>query len=206
MKRQLTVFLVLFALLLWTIRVVNLNREKKSGTVYIEQGQEFYCGPLAMRAEEFLVLDAGEYETRFGVEGDVADADRAACVRFTVRNSSEEAVSWDDVFSAMGEGFVCRGWGSACDPFMGSKLNSFYSGQLGPGAQEEIWLVTTLSRICFREGTWEKLPDMEFEYVMSMYPEAVRIRLHRDSPAAHAASGVRTAACVREGIRKGGGR
>lgn len=207
MKRQLTVFLILFVLLLWAIRVVNLNREKKSDTIYMEQGQEFYCGPIAIQAEEFLVLDAEEYEVRFGVEGDVADEDRAACVRFAIRNDSEEAVSWDNVASVMGEGFVCRGWGSSYDPFMGSKLNIFYSEQFEPGAKEEIWLVTTLSRICFRDETWEKLPDMEFEYVMSMYPEAVRIRLHMERPVADGAtSGMRMVACVWDDTRKGGGR
>ena len=44
MKRQVIVFLILFGFLLWAIRVVNLNQEKKSNVMYVEQGQEFYYG------------------------------------------------------------------------------------------------------------------------------------------------------------------
>ena len=177
MKRQVMVFLNLFGFLLCAIRVVNLNQEKKSNVMYVEQGQEFYYGGLAIQADEFLILNADEYDAYFDVKDDVTDGGKVACVQFTVRNDSENAISWDDVFSVMGEGFVCKGWGSAYDPFMGAKLNKFYDEQLNPGMQQDIWIVTTVSRVCFREKTWEKLSDMEFEYVVSLYPDAVRIRL-----------------------------
>lgn len=177
MKRRVIVFLILLGLLLWVIRVVNLNREKESDVMYVEQGQEFYYGGLAIQADEFLLLNADEYDAYFDVKDDVTDGGKVACVQFTVRNDSENAISWDDVFSVMGEGFVCKGWGSAYDPFMGAKLNKFYDEQLNPGMQQDIWIVTTVSRVCFREKTWENLSDMEFEYVVSLYPDAVRIRL-----------------------------
>ncbi len=177
MKRQVIVFLILFGFLLWAIRVVNLNQEKKSNVMYVEQGQEIYYGGLAIQADEFLLLNADEYEAYFGVGDDVTDNEKAACVRFIVRNDSENAISWDNVISVLGEGFVCKGWGSSYDPFMGAKINVFYSEQLNPGMEQEIWIVTTMSRVCFREKTWENLSDMEFEYVVSLYPDAVRIRL-----------------------------
>ena len=176
-KRRVIVFLILLSLLLWVIRVVNLNREKESNVMYVEQGQEFYYGGLAIQADDFLLLNADEYDAYFDVKDDVIDGAKVACVQFTVRNDSENAISWDDVFSVMGEGFVCKGWGSAYDPFMGAKLNKFYDEQLNPGMQQDIWIVTTVSRVCFREKTWENLSDMEFEYVVSLYPDAVRIRL-----------------------------
>ena len=176
-KRRVIVFLILLSLLLWVIRVVNLNREKESNVMYVEQGQEFYYGGLAIQADDFLLLNADEYDAYFDVKDDVIDGAKVACVQFTVRNDSENAISWDDVFSVMGEGFVCKGWGSAYDPFMGAKINVFYSEQLNPGMEQEIWIVTTMSRVCFREKTWENLSDMEFEYVVSLYPDAVRIRL-----------------------------
>ena len=44
MKRQVIVFLILFGFLLWAIRVVNLNRDKESKVMYVEQGREFYYG------------------------------------------------------------------------------------------------------------------------------------------------------------------
>ena len=177
MKRQVIVFLILFGFLLWAIRVVNLNQEKKSNVMYVEQEQEFYYGGLAIQADEFLLLNADEYEAYFGVGDDVTDNEKAVCVRFIVRNDSENVISWDNVISVLGEGFVCKGWGSAYDPFMGAKLNKFYDEQLNPGMQQDIWIVTTVSRVCFREKTWENLSDMEFEYVVSLYPDAVRIRL-----------------------------
>ena len=137
----------MFGLLLWVIQVVNLNRGKENNVMYVEQGQEFYYGGLAIQADEFLLLD------------------------------SDEAISWDDIFSVIGEGFVCRGWGSAYNPYMGAKLNKFYGEQLDTGKKQDIWIATTMSRACFREKTWENLSDMEFEYVVSLYPDAVRIRL-----------------------------
>ena len=42
MKNQITVFLIMFGLLLWVIQVVNLNRGKENNVMYVEQGQEFY--------------------------------------------------------------------------------------------------------------------------------------------------------------------
>ena len=177
MKRRVIVFLILLGLLLWVIRVVNLNREKESDVMYMELGQKFYYGELAIQADDFLLLNADEYDAYFGVEDDVTDDEKAVCVRFTVRNDSDNEISWDDVFSVMGEGVVCEGWGSAYNPYMGAKLNKFYSEQLYSGMQQDIWIVTTVSRVCFREKTWENLSDMEFEYVVSLYPDAVRIRL-----------------------------
>lgn len=177
MKNQITVFLIMFGLLLWVIQVVNLNRGKENNVMYVEQGQKFYYGELAIQADDFLLLNADEYDAYFGVEDDVTDDEKAVCVRFTVRNDSDNAISWDDVFSVMGEGVVCEGWGSAYNPYMGAKLNKFYSEQLDSGMQQDIWIVTTVSRVCFREKTWENLSDMEFEYVVSLYPDAVRIRL-----------------------------
>ena len=41
MKRRVIVFLILLGLLLWVIRVVNLNREKESDVMYMELGQKF---------------------------------------------------------------------------------------------------------------------------------------------------------------------
>lgn len=177
MKHKVIVFLIVYILLMWVIRVVNLNQEKESNVMYVEQAQEFYYGGLAIHADEFLLLNADEYDDYFGVEDDVTDDEDAVCVRFTVRNDSENAISWDNVISVLGEGFVCKGWGSSYDPFMGAKLNKFYDKQLNPGMQQDIWIVTTASRVCFREKTWENLSNMEFEYVVSLYPDAVRIRL-----------------------------
>ena len=53
MKNQITVFLIMFGLLLWVIQVVNLNRGKENNVMYVEQGQEFYYGGLAIRRMSF---------------------------------------------------------------------------------------------------------------------------------------------------------
>ena len=37
MKNQITVFLIMFGLLLWVIQVVNLNRGKENNVMYVEQ-------------------------------------------------------------------------------------------------------------------------------------------------------------------------
>ena len=68
MKNQITVFLIMFGLLLWVIQVVNLNRGKENNVMYVEQGQEFYYGGLAIQADEFLLLDSDEYGTYFGMD------------------------------------------------------------------------------------------------------------------------------------------
>ena len=177
MKRQILVFLCLLALLLWAVRVINLNRETEADIRYIEYGQEFYNGPAVVRTLQFLLLDEAAYEAQFGVVTDMGDAKKALCLQFEVYNGSDASVSWDDVFANMGEGFECKAWYSVYDPYMTANLNVFPSEKLAPGETEEFWLVTTVSKICFRDKTWEKLSDMEFEYVLSMYPDAVRIRL-----------------------------
>ena len=77
MKRRVIVFLILLGLLLWVIRVVNLNREKESDVMYMELGQKFYYGELAIQADDFLLLNADEYDAYFGVEDDVTDDEKA---------------------------------------------------------------------------------------------------------------------------------
>ena len=47
------------------IRVVNLNREKESDVMYMELGQKFYYGELAIQADDFLLLNADEYDALF---------------------------------------------------------------------------------------------------------------------------------------------
>ena len=37
MKNQITVFLIMFGLLLWVIQVVNLNCGKENNVMYVEQ-------------------------------------------------------------------------------------------------------------------------------------------------------------------------
>ncbi len=177
MKRQILVFLCLLALLLWAVRVINLNRETEADIRYIEYGQEFYNGPAVVRTLQFLLLDEAAYEAQFGVVTDMGDAKKALCLQFEIRNESDASITWDEVFANMGDGFECKGWYSVYDPYMTANLNVFPSEELAPGETEEFWLVTTVSKICFRDKTWEKLSDMEFEYVLSMYPDAVRIRL-----------------------------
>lgn len=178
MKKRWIVFFTLMALLLWGIRVVNLNREKGEDTHYIELGEEFYYGDIAIKAETFLMLEPEAYEAYFDVEEELEETEKVVCLKFRLRNDGTENASWEDVSAAMGEGFVCRGWCSSYDPFMTGKLNVFRTESLEAGTETEYWMVTSVSKICFREKTWETISEMEFEYVMQMYPGAVRIRLH----------------------------
>ncbi len=177
MKRQIMVFAILFALLIWGIRVINLNRDMKTDIQYIEYGQEFYNGPAVVRTLQFLLLDEAAYEAKFGVDTDMGDTKKALCLQFEIRNESDASITWDEVFANMGDGFECKGWYSVYDPYMGAGINMFSSEELAPGESEKFWLVTPVSKSCFREKTWDELSDMEFEYVLSMYPDAVRIRL-----------------------------
>lgn len=177
MKRQILVFLCLLALLLWAVRVINLNRETETDIRYIEYGQEFYNGPAVVRTLQFLLLDEAAYEAKFGVDTDMGDTKKALCLQFEIRNESDASITWDEVFANMGDGFECKGWYSVYDPYMGAGINMFSSEELAPGETEKFWLVTPVSKSCFREKTWDELSDMEFEYVLSMYPDAVRIRL-----------------------------
>lgn len=177
MKRQIMVFAILFVLLIWGIRVINLNRDMKTDIQYIEYGQEFYNGPAVVRTLQFLLLDEAAYEAKFGVDTDMGDTKKALCLQFEIRNESDASITWDEVFANMGDGFECKGWYSVYDPYMGAGINTFSSEELAPGETEKFWLVTPVSKSCFREKTWDELSDMEFEYVLSMYPDAVRIHL-----------------------------
>ena len=116
MKRQIMVFAILFALLIWGIRVINLNRDMKTDIQYIEYGQEFYNGPAVVRTLQFLLLDEAAYEAKFGVDTDMGDTKKALCLQFEIRNESDASITWDEVFANMGDGFECKGWYSVYDP------------------------------------------------------------------------------------------
>lgn len=170
--------LLLWILLLWTMRIIRVNQESRISEAAIGMGETFdWMGVEATPLEAHLYT-LQEYNKIMGTDA-VTDGndDDILCLKINVVNRTGEAIGWDAFFDQFGYGFETVTWGSAGVPSLGAKLNLFASETLEDGASQEIWLATIVERDCFRESHWETISDMEFWYVMSVYPEPVRIRL-----------------------------
>ncbi len=83
------------------------------------------------------------------------------CACLNVKNTSDGPLSWDYVMDCTLEGFESVTWCGSVVPNMGQGINVFRSSQLDAGAEQDIWYVTSLARVSFRQKTWDNLKDKE---------------------------------------------
>ena len=78
------------------------------------------------------------------------------------------------------EGFESVTWCGSVVQNMGQGINVFRSSQLDAGAEQDIWYVTSLARVSFRQKTWDNLKDEEFWYVPTLEPVKIMMKLKLD--------------------------
>lgn len=177
-KTKLKIFLIVWLMLIWTIRIVNVNKRDDVSEMDISMYQTFYCDGLSITPTESHLYTVPEFQTAMGTEVETEEDDGyIVCVKFRVKNETGEALGWDTIMDSMGYGFETLTWYSACEPFLGAKINIFSSENLESNAEADVWFATQVRKECFRVKSWEKIEKNEFYYVMDVYPDPVKIRL-----------------------------
>ena len=175
------ILIILCIIVIWLVRVIYVNQKYKSDTVYLEINKSINCGNIVIIPSEVKLLTTEEYEAYFGTKIDentgVRQDDRLICLKFRVKNISDNEIDWNDVFGIYGEGFETLTWGSSCNPMLERKINVVYDDMFAPGAEIELWRVSSVSRRIFEDKTWDKMSTSDFVFVFSLSPKIIKIRL-----------------------------
>ncbi len=177
-KGKIKLFLIVWILLLWTIRIINVNQRAVVESVEISMRETFGYNGLSITALEAHLYSIPEFEAALDAEVEAGDDEfEIVCVKFRIKNETGKALGWNKVMDEMGYGFETLTWYSAIDPFLGAKINFFSLENLESGGEAEAWYATQVMKECFHEKNWKKLDENEFYYVMDLYPNPVKVKL-----------------------------
>ena len=171
--------LCLCGILFWIGRIYGVNIAYRDETLRYEAGESVDISGLEMKAVETHIYSIDEYRKRFNEEpvGILDPQDRMICVRMQVKNTGTEAAGWDKVGGVTAGGFESVTWCSSADPYSAQPLNIFRGKGLAAGAEQDVWCVTSLARVCFGSKTWGSLEKEEFWYVPVLEPVKIMMKL-----------------------------
>jgi len=163
---------------LWMYRIWIVNQDPVTVRVH-KIGEVIDKGTFSIEATEADLLGADQFEEKFGVDiPDIYDGEyQIICVCLNFRNSTDHAVRWDEIFTYTDMGFETVTWASMIDPLLGNQINILESESLEPGGMQEIWYVTPVNRVCFKDKNWENIRSYDFYYVLSLSPDKETIAL-----------------------------
>lgn len=167
--------------LLWGIRVFWVNQEHAEKETYYQMQEAFEWNGILVTPVEAHLYSLTQYNERMGVEAETSDADDyIICLKVNMVNDTGKDMEWNRLLDGFGYGFETLTWCSSIDPWLGADINVFHSEKLQNGMNQDIWFVTPISRSCFQKRNWKRLSDMDFYYVLSLYPDSVKIKLEME--------------------------
>lgn len=175
--RKIAIVLVLSFAAFWIYRICSINQSKPDVTYY-NIGDTVDCGDLELHFAESHLDSPDEFAERFGVDFENIDGDyRMISLCIEVTNKSVEEIGWEDIFDFLECGFESSVWASAVDPFIMSQVNRFNGNYLYPQKKQKIWFLTEVNNVCFRDESWAKINDFQYNYVLSLVPKKTAVRL-----------------------------
>lgn len=171
--------LVVLLVVFWCSRIWSINQVSDNTHIY-EMKQTIECGDIAICAKDNVFFTPKEFEDYFDLDArSIDDSDESyiigVCLEIT--NNSDADIEWDEIISFVECGFESKTWASGINPLYGQFTNRFYTASLEAGSSQEVWFLTDVKKICFKESTWEHIEDENFYYVLSLSPYKVEIRL-----------------------------
>ena len=171
------------ACVVWCIRIHQVNQEKREVELY-HMGEEISYEQLMVTATEACLYDNTEFEERFGVDTETIqwmepdeEEYRIIGVCLCIENCGESLITWEEISGLIGEGFEATVWRNGMNPYLGSAVSTYEGEGLEPGATQEIWYMTTISRNSFKEKSWQRHEEQTFYFVTSLYPHKKWIEL-----------------------------
>lgn len=182
-KGKIISFIIGCVLLFWVYKVIKVNNEVGITNKDYTMGEEIYNGNIKIVPMEAHIYTTDEYINHFNVEldeywlPDESTEYLIVCMKLQITNNGKNDVDWDVIISSLGYGFESDTWCSSIVPQLCAPINCFSSDVLVVGESQELWLATTVIKICFKDSTWKRIEQEQFYYVMETYPERKRIKL-----------------------------
>jgi hypothetical protein len=165
----------------WSFKIMILNRGNTVVYQY-KMNEEIKGENISIKAVDALFLSQNDFLTYFNIEDNVFELydtpeGKIICICLEVTNLSNENIEWDNVMSWTYCGFETRTWASTNMSYVEQKMNVFQTDSLYSGQTQAIWYATLVSPVCFKTRTWNELKVEDFDYVLCLTPEKVRIRM-----------------------------
>ncbi len=160
----------------WISRIISINQNNPT-TIYYDIGDVVDCGDLELYFVESHLDSVDDFNRRF--ETNLSDTNEykviSLCVEVT--NKSSQSVSWNKIVDFLECGFESSVWGSSLNPSLCSKINVFNSDCLLKNESHKIWFVTEVNKVCFRDDSWDRIYEYQYEYVLSLSNPKTTVRL-----------------------------
>lgn len=177
-KKRWLVLIVMILSLLWGIQIIRVNKENNVAETCYQMQEPFEWKGMTVTPTEAHIYTLQEYNKIMGAEAQTqGNDDCIVCLKVNVVNNTGKDMGWDVIMDDFGYGFETLTWCSAYDPFLGADINIFHSEVLEAGENQDIWYATSVEKDCFKQKHWELVQSLDFYYVMSVYPEPVKIKL-----------------------------
>lgn len=177
MKKKIVCWLLLCLFVFWGCRIYSIN-QCSDNTEYYDMEDVIDYDFMSVQPIESHLYTVEEFYERFGIMSEETMGEKyLLCVSLRVRNLSEEKISWDTVMEHTNCGFETTTWASAIATNETMALNVFYTDALEVNGTQDIWYVTGVNEICFKSKNWECIKEYPFSYVLTLYPEKIKIRL-----------------------------
>ncbi len=169
-SKKIALYAVCCALLLWCCRIYSVNRVEGEREYIMQLGETLQAEGMDIVPLEAHLFSQEEYLEYFGLTQDkLVESDtnsRIICVCLSVTNTTERDMSWDVVMDKTTGGFETKTWGSMSSPYEGREINVFMDECLRSSQSQNVWYVTSVNPICFRERTWKRMECKDFCYVL----------------------------------------
>ena len=177
-KKKAFIILLLWIILLWFVQIIRINKESAVSETQFNMGETFEWGGVKITPVEAHMYTLQEYNEAMGTSAATdGNDDNIICLKLNVVNDTDKDIDWNALFNNLGYGFETTTWCSSMQPSLEGEINIFYSEMFKSGTSQDIWLATTVERDCFKKDSWEKVPAMDYSYVLSVYPNPVKIKM-----------------------------
>jgi hypothetical protein len=164
----------------WISRIYSVNYNAPYVEKTYSMSDTISLDDLDISVAEWQLYTPDQFKQRFlcDVEDDfygLETLEIAVCLN--IKNASDREIGLDEIDNMTACGFEMDTWCSSVNPFVAQNINKYTSEILEAGETLKIWYVVQVSSVSFKHKNWEKIYDKDFYYVLTLYPEKVRIKL-----------------------------
>lgn len=166
-------------IILWYVKVLDVNAKGKAKTKYYALNENIELTEITYKATEFKMYTYESLKRVFpnAFLEEAEKNSRYIVAKIEILNTSDKSVEKNYAVQVTSAGFESLQWLSSIAPYLFESINPDLSGVINPGEKLDYYAVTSVNPNCFSKKGWKKIENESFDYVISLYPNPVRIRL-----------------------------